>query len=104
MPTYITSSGSTVDINTTDRSYLGEREFTIIAVISNGEKLHSHNFEVSFIDSCEWTSLTESEAIDEITLTALQEEVVTISYETFTNTIAEKYGVPEACGPTLYAI
>ena len=29
---------------------------------------------------------------------------MTISYEAFTNTIAEKYGVPEACGPTLYTI
>ena len=71
VPAYLSTSVSTIDIFTDDRSFLGSHTLLIKAVVSNGETIEPHNFDLEFEDTCRLTLLSETEPIESIEITAL---------------------------------
>ena len=103
-PSYLSTSVSSVDIITDERSLLGSHTLLIQAVISNGETLHPHTFDLTFQDSCRRARLVESVELEKIEIRAMESEILKKSYASFTDTISDGYGLINTCGAFAYSL
>ena len=90
------------DIFSNDRAFVGTQTLSVKALISSGELIQDHSFDILFYDSCNSTTLVQNQLPETIEIDALSSESKNLTLKAFTDSVSVSYGLRQTCGSLAY--
>ena len=104
-PTSLNPDDFDFEFLTNNRTFVGLHEFTVKYMMSSGEKLQPHDFNLTMYDSCNQSAVITTQEIEDMDIKSLSPEsqAITQTLNIFTDKVSQKYG-SEVCFDMTYKI